>query len=150
MEKKKTGQTVASAQYPDAEAPITSKQAGWAEQEPESWWKYLCQATQKVLADTGAKGEDVKAIGISYQMHGLVCVDKEGKALRPSIIWCDGRAVPYGNAAFEAIGGDMLTVNRCTGIASLGGSQENSEEEYLILKLMRMLGVIAIDNQGRV
>lgn len=53
-------------------------------------------------------------------------------------------------AVIEAIGGDMLTVNRCTGIASLGGSQENSEEEYLILKLMRMLGVIAIDNQARV
>ncbi len=102
-----SGKCAASTFFPESEAPIIAKQAGWAEQEPESWWKCLCQATQKVLADTGAKGEDVKAIGISYQMHGLVCVDKDGKALRPSIIWCDGRAVPYGNAAFDAIGGEQ-------------------------------------------
>ncbi len=100
-----TGQTVASAQYPDAEAPITSKQAGWAEQEPEMWWDELKQATKRVAEKAGSLA-DVGAIGISYQMHGLVCIDKAGKPLRPSIIWCDGRAVPYGNAAFEAIGGD--------------------------------------------
>lgn len=100
-----TGQAVASAQYPDAEAPITSKQAGWAEQEPEMWWDELKQATKRVAEKAGSLA-DVAAIGISYQMHGLVCVDKAGKPLRPSIIWCDGRAVPYGNAAFEAIGGD--------------------------------------------
>ena len=100
-----TGQTVASAQYPDAEAPITSKQAGWAEQEPEMWWDELKQATKRVAEKAGSLA-DVAAIGISYQMHGLVCVDKAGKPLRPSIIWCDGRAVPYGNAAFEAIGGE--------------------------------------------
>ena len=103
-----TGQTVASAQYPDAEAPILAKQAGWAEQEPEMWWDELVQATKRVAAKAAAVSslKDVKAIGISYQMHGLVCVDKDGKPLRPAIIWCDGRAVPYGNAAFEAIGGD--------------------------------------------
>ena len=100
-----TGQTVASAQYPDAEAPITSKQAGWAEQEPEMWWDELKQATKRVAEKAGSLA-DVAAIGISYQMHGLVCVDKAGKPLRPSIIWCDGRAVPYGNAAFDAIGGE--------------------------------------------
>jgi xylulokinase len=103
-----TGQTVASAQYPDAEAPIIAKQAGWAEQEPEMWWDELAQATKRVASKAAAVAslKDVKAIGISYQMHGLVCVDKEGKPLRPAIIWCDGRAVPYGNAAFDAIGGD--------------------------------------------
>ncbi len=103
-----TGQTVASAQYPDAEAPIMAKQAGWAEQEPEMWWDELAQATKRVASKAAAVAslKDVKAIGISYQMHGLVCVDKEGKPLRPAIIWCDGRAVPYGNAAFDAIGGD--------------------------------------------
>ena len=103
-----TGQTVASAQYPDAEAPIIAKQAGWAEQEPEMWWDELAQATKRVASKAAAVAslKDVKAIGISYQMHGLVCVDKEGKPLRPAIIWCDGRAVPYGNAAFDAIGGE--------------------------------------------
>lgn len=101
-----TGQTVASAQYPDSEASIIAKQPGWAEQEPEMWWDELKQATARVATKAGGSLADVKAIGISYQMHGLVCVDKEGKPLRPSIIWCDGRAVPYGNKAFDAIGGD--------------------------------------------
>ena len=101
-----TGQTVASAQYPDSEASIIAKQPGWAEQEPEMWWDELKQATARVATKAGGSLADVAAIGISYQMHGLVCVDKAGKPLRPSIIWCDGRAVPYGNAAFEAIGGD--------------------------------------------
>lgn len=102
----KTGQTVASAQYPDSEASIISKQAGWAEQEPEMWWDELRQATLRVAQKAGRSLTEVKAIGISYQMHGLVCVDKDGNPLRPSIIWCDGRAVPYGNAAFEGIGGE--------------------------------------------
>lgn len=103
-----TGQTVASAQYPDAEAPIIAKQAGWAEQEPEMWWEELKQATKRVAekAQSADALAQVAAIGISYQMHGLVCVDKDCNALRPSIIWCDGRAVPYGNAAFDAIGGE--------------------------------------------
>ncbi len=107
-----TGQTLASAQYPDAEAPIIAKQAGWAEQEPEMWWDELKMATKRVADKAAVAGalQSVKAIGISYQMHGLVCVDKDGKPLRPSIIWCDGRAVPYGNAAFESIG-----VERCLG-----------------------------------
>ena len=101
-----TGQTVASAQYPDSEAPIMAKQPGWAEQDPEMWWDELKQATVRVAQKASGSLADVKAIGISYQMHGLVCVDKAGNPLRPSIIWCDGRAVPYGNKAFEAIGGE--------------------------------------------
>ena len=101
-----TGKTIASAQYPDAEAPIITKQAGWAEQEPQMWWEELKQATARVAEKAGGSLDDVAAIGISYQMHGLVCVDKDGNALRPSIIWCDGRAVPYGNKAFDGIGHD--------------------------------------------
>ncbi len=99
-----SGKCEASAFFPDREAPILAVRSGWAEQEPESWWQYAKQALQKVMADTGAKGDDIRAIGISYQMHGLVCVDKEGKPLRPAIIWCDSRAVPYGERAFEALG----------------------------------------------
>ncbi len=101
-----TGKTIASAQYPDAEAPIIAKKAGWAEQDPEMWWNELKQATNRVSEKASVANPlaSVKAIGISYQMHGLVCVDKEGKPLRPSIIWCDGRAVPFGNEAFKAIG----------------------------------------------
>lgn len=101
-----TGQTVASAQYPDTEAPIIAHQQGWAEQDPQMWWDELVQATRRLQSAEGCHPltDSVKAIGISYQMHGLVCVDALGNALRPSIIWCDGRAVPYGKAAFEAIG----------------------------------------------
>lgn len=61
-------------------------------------------ATQAVLTASGAKAEEIKAIGISYQMHGLVCVDKNQQVLRPSIIWCDSRAVPYGQKAFQTLG----------------------------------------------
>ena len=130
-----SGTCAASTFFPKTEAPIIAKQSGWAEQDPESWWKYLCQATRQVLADTGARGEDVKAIGISYQMHGLVCVDKEGKPLRPSIIWCDGRAVPYGNAAFEAIGSETCLSHLLNSpgnftAAKLAWVKENEPELY--------------------
>ena len=130
-----SGKCAASTFFPKTEASIIAEQSGWAEQDPESWWQYLCQATRQVLADTGARGEDVKAIGISYQMHGLVCVDKEGKALRPSIIWCDGRAVPYGNAAFEAIGSETCLSHLLNSpgnftAAKLAWVKENEPELY--------------------
>lgn len=99
-----SGRIVASAFYPKEEAEIIAVRPGWAEQDPEAWWANLKLATSAVLVQSGAKGEDVAAIGISYQMHGLVCVDKDGQVLRPAIIWCDSRAVPYGQRAFEALG----------------------------------------------
>ena len=105
-----TGKSVASAFYPDSEAPIKALNPGWAEQNPDDWWTYLKNVTAKVMQMSGAKGNEIEAIGISYQMHGLVCVDKNGKALRPAIIWCDSRAVPYGDKAFREIGkGQCLT-----------------------------------------
>ena len=91
-----TGVCAASAFYPEKEAPIIAVKAGWAEQDPQMWWDNAKLSLKKVMADAGVKGEDIKAIGISYQMHGLVCVDKDMNVLRPSIIWCDSRAVPYG------------------------------------------------------
>ena len=116
-----SGKCVARAFYPKNEAPILSVKTGWAEQEPEMWWENLKFATRDVLAQaagakestlsssgvaadiSGVSGQ-IAAIGISYQMHGLVCVDKAGTPLRPSIIWCDSRAVPYGTRAKEALG----------------------------------------------
>lgn len=97
-----TGKCVASAHYPKSEAPITSKKIGWAEQDPNMWWDCLKLATSEIISKVG--NADIRAIGISYQMHGLVCVDKDGKPLRDAIIWCDSRAVPYGEAAFKGIG----------------------------------------------
>ncbi|HEX2935797.1 MAG TPA: FGGY family carbohydrate kinase [Bacteroidales bacterium] len=99
-----TGVCAATAFYPKEEMKITAVQAGWAEQDPNMWWQNLKLATQEILAKSGAKPADIKAIGISYQMHGLVCVDKNQNVLRPSIIWCDSRAVPYGEKAFREIG----------------------------------------------
>ena len=99
-----TGRRVASAFYPEREAPILSVKAGWAEQEPDSWWQYTKLALRKVMDEAGAGGDDISAIGISYQMHGLVCVDKDLRPLRPTIIWCDSRAVGYGERAFRELG----------------------------------------------
>ncbi len=102
-----TGEMAATAFFPEKEAPITAVKAGWAEQDPQMWWDNAKLSLQKIMNQTGAKGDDIKAIGISYQMHGLVCVDKNQQVLRPSIIWCDSRAVPYGEKAFRELGPDM-------------------------------------------
>lgn len=101
-----SGECVASAFYPEKEAPIIAVKAGWAEQDPQMWWDNTKLSIKKVMIDASVKGEDIAAIGISYQMHGLVCVDKDNQVLRPSIIWCDSRAVPYGEKAFEQLGSD--------------------------------------------
>ena len=103
-----SGKCIASAFYPKTEAPIIAKQAGWAEQDPAMWIGNLKLATHDVLHQAEkVNPKDIKAIGISYQMHGLVCVDKDKNVLRPSIIWCDSRAVPYGNNAFANLGKDF-------------------------------------------
>lgn len=101
-----SGVCMASAFYPEKEAPIIAVKSGWAEQDPQMWWNYAKLSLKKVMDYASVTGEDIKAIGISYQMHGLVCVDKQMQVLRPSIIWCDSRAVPYGEKAFEEIGSD--------------------------------------------
>ena len=102
-----SGEIASSAFYPEKEAPIMSVKTGWAEQDPQMWWENAKLSLKKVMNETGAKGEDILAIGISYQMHGLVCVDKAHKVLRPSIIWCDSRAVPYGERAFRDLGAEL-------------------------------------------
>lgn len=102
-----SGEIASSAFYPEKEAPIMAVKAGWAEQDPQMWWDNAKLSLKKVMNNTGAKGEDILAIGISYQMHGLVCVDKAQKVLRPSIIWCDSRAVPYGERAFKELGAEL-------------------------------------------
>ena len=99
-----TGQCVAQASYPKTEAPISAPQRGWAEQNPEDWWEYVKNVTSQLLYDTRIASEDIIAIGISYQMHGLVVVDGDQQVLRPSIIWCDSRAVPLGEEAFHSLG----------------------------------------------
>ena len=83
---------------------MESKQAGWAEQDPNIWWEYLCKATQKLLAEAQIKADQISSVGISYQMHGLVLVDRDLNPIRKSIIWCDSRATSYGERAFKTLG----------------------------------------------
>jgi len=99
-----TGEKIAVVQSPVQEMDILSPQAGWAEQHPETWWVNTCLATKKLLEKSGVKPSEIKGIGIAYQMHGLVLVDKNLQPLRPSIIWCDSRAVEIGNQAFNELG----------------------------------------------
>jgi xylulokinase len=99
-----TGQCVSTAQSPAEEMPMIANQPGWAEQDPEMWWQHLLISVQACIKKSAAEPAAIKAIGISYQMHGLVAVDKNQKPLRPSIIWCDSRAVAIGQKASQALG----------------------------------------------
>lgn len=101
-----TGVCLASAFSPKREMNIIAHNPGWAEQEPSVWWENIVIAVREVLSCEGVEAMDIKAIGISYQMHGLVCIDKDGQVLRPSIIWCDSRAVEIGSNAFNEIGAE--------------------------------------------
>lgn len=149
-----SGERLASAFYPRVEMEIKSVQAGWAEQDPEAWWKNLQLATADVLK--GRNGADVAAIGISYQMHGLVLVDKDQKVLRPSIIWCDSRAVPYGAKAFSEIGEDwclshLLNAPGNFTASKLAWVKANEPEVYVkIDKLMLPGDFIAMKLTGEI
>jgi xylulokinase len=99
-----TGQTAGMTQYPDREMDILAPQSDWAEQDPAVWWDAVCHASRKLMQNSGVAPSQIAAIGISYQMHGLVTVDAQGEVLRPSIIWCDSRAVGIGDRAFQDIG----------------------------------------------
>lgn len=99
-----SGKIIASDFSPKKEMKITADQPGWAEQNPLEWWINLKLANESVLQKSGVNAEDIKGIGITWQMHGLILVDKDQNLLRPSIIWCDSRAVPYGEKAFATIG----------------------------------------------
>ncbi|MFM1755463.1 MAG: hypothetical protein RL621_367 [Bacteroidota bacterium] len=99
-----SSKTLITVQYPDTETPIHSIQSDWAEQDPEMWWEHVQQAILKAHASKKYNPLDIQSIGIAYQMHGLVLVDKQQKVLRDSIIWCDSRAVEIGNKAFKNIG----------------------------------------------
>lgn len=95
---------IASAQYPETESDIITLQPGWAEQSPDMWWEHVQLAILKLHAQRRYNPENnIAAIGIAYQMHGLVMVDKDQKILRNSIIWCDSRAVDIGDKAFERL-----------------------------------------------
>jgi xylulokinase len=99
-----TGRGLASAQSPSEEMAMIAVEPGWAEQDPELWWMHAVNAVRKCIANSGEDGKNIQAIGISYQMHGLVLIGKDHKPLRPSIIWCDSRAVQIGDRAMQDLG----------------------------------------------
>ncbi|OXU15544.1 xylulokinase [Sedimentisphaera salicampi] len=106
-----SGMPAASSTAPSCEMQIRSLKSGWAEQPPEMWWDNLKKATADLLSKAEIESPDIKAIGITYQMHGLVIVDKQLAPLRDSIIWCDSRAVEIGSRAFEELGQEMCLQN---------------------------------------
>jgi xylulokinase len=130
-----TGECLAVAQSPAVELAIQAPRPGWAEQDPELWWEHACRACKMVLEQSGVDAQSIQGIGIAYQMHGLVLLDENGKVLRPSIIWCDSRAVATGDRAFQQIGAEtclshMLNSPGNFTAAKLAWVKENEPEVY--------------------
>lgn len=140
-----TGKCVAATFYPKSEQVISSPQPGFAEQAPEMWFANLVAATKELLAAHPEAAERVKAIGISYQMHGLVCLGEDGKSLRDAIIWCDSRAVRYGEMAAEKLGHQwclehLLNLPGNFTAAKLAWVRENEPDIYAKTKTILLPG----------
>ena len=130
-----TGRSAASAQYPAVELEIASPQKNWAEQDPSTWWQCVTLGCQELWRKGGFSPKDITAVGITYQMHGLVIVDKNHEVLRPAIIWCDSRAVEIGDKALQSLGGDYCFANLLNSPGNFTASklrwvQENEPEIY--------------------
>ena len=141
----KTGEVLASDFYPKKEMEIKSVKAGWAEQNTEVWWENLKAATKAVLSEAKINAKEIAAIGISYQMHGLVPVDKDLNAIRDSIIWCDSRAVPYGEKALKEIGSEKCLSHLLNSpgnftLSKLAWIKENEPENYAKIKYYMLPG----------
>ena len=130
-----TGKSLAVVQEPEDEMGMTAIKSGWAEQHPDVWWQHICNAIKKLKKEQNVTAAEIKGIGISYQMHGLVLIDKDGKPLRESIIWCDSRAVSIGNTAFTEIGNEKCSEHLLNSPANFTASKlkwvkENEPEIY--------------------
>lgn len=136
---------LATAQYPETEAAIISHQPGWAEQSPNQWWNDVKAAILKLQATGSFKSSDIGAIGIAYQMHGLVLVDNHQNVIRDSIIWCDNRAVGLGEKAFEQLGSDyclghLLNTPGNFTASKLAWVKQNEPERYAQIHKMMLPG----------
>jgi len=151
-----SGDCIASAFYPKEEMAITAIKPGWAEQDPGQWWKYLKDAVADCINQLGPQRKEIGAVGISYQMHGLVTVGRDLKPLRPSIIWCDSRAVSYGQNAFESLGKDYVLSHLLNSPGNFTASKlawvkENESDIYSrIYKIMLPGDYIALQLTGEV
>lgn len=151
-----SGKAVASTTYPESELAINSPEPAWAEQDPETWWQCIAQGCAVLFKKPGVDPKRIAAIGISYQMHGLVLVDKEQKVLRPSIIWCDSRAVEIGNKALVDMGADycfghLLNSPGNFTAAKLRWVQENEPSVFARIHKMMLPGdFIAMKLSGEI
>ncbi len=151
-----SGKNLASAQYPKQEMKITSLKSGWAEQNPEDWWQNILFGLQELSQNDKVDLSAIQAIGISYQMHGLVCVDKAQQVIRPSIIWCDSRAVEIGNKAFAELGEEACLASLLNSPGNFTASKlkwvkENEPELYSkIHKIMLPGDYIAMRLTGKI
>ena len=118
-----SGKSIGVVQEPSEEMSMFAQKNGWAEQKPEDWWLHTCNSIARLKQQYNVSRTQIKGIGISYQMHGLVLVDKSGKVLRKSIIWCDSRAVDIGNNAFKEIGEDVCTTHLLNSPANFTASK---------------------------
>ena len=130
-----SGKRLGLVQEPETEMSMLALKNGWAEQDPDIWWQHVCKAINRLKEQCQISGEQIKGVGISYQMHGLVLVDKVGKPLRKSIIWCDSRAVDIGNKAFQDLGVDTCASHVLNSPANFTASKlkwvkENEPEIY--------------------
>jgi xylulokinase len=151
-----TGKSIGSAMSPEKEMEMISVESGWAEQHPQMWWEHTVKAVHKAIAENSIRAENIKALGISYQMHGLVAVDKNREVLRPSIIWCDSRAAEIGNKAFHDLGEEYCLKHFLNSPGNFTASklkwvQENEPEIYQkIDKIMLPGDYIAMKLTGRI
>ena len=138
----KTGKSLGVVQEPETEMSMLALKNGWAEQNPEEWWKHICKAIERLKRKYAVSKADIKGIGISYQMHGLVIVDENGKPIRKSIIWCDSRAVEIGNAAFAALGQEKCATHLLNSPANFTASKlkwVNDNEPDLYAKIHKFM-----------
>ena len=129
------GSVLDISQQPKKEMPMISLNQGWAEQDPELWWKYACSATRELMANNKITKQEIKGIGISYQMHGLVVVDRQLNPIRPSIIWCDSRAVEIGEKLFQSSGKEKCVAHLLNSpsnftLSKLKWVKDNEPERY--------------------
>jgi len=140
-----TGETVGLVQYPEEEMAMYAEQVGWAEQDPEIWWDAVCKCSKKLLAAHPKTRNNIRSIGISYQMHGLVLVDKEMQVIRPSIIWCDSRAVEIGDQIYAQLTPEYCDTHLLNSpsnftAAKLAWVKENEPENYGRIHKMMLPG----------
>ncbi len=140
-----TGKSVGVVTEPETEMSMEAVKNGWAEQRPEDWWRYVCSGIEKICVQENISKKDISGIGISYQMHGLVLIDKEGNSLRKSIIWCDSRAVGIGQQAYEEIGAETCDIHLLNSPSNFTASKlkwvkENEPEIYAKIYKMMLPG----------